>query len=92
VIQNVLGVVHKFGDSQGKITSTQGTTRSKNKEIASKNDLHQLEREIEELDMHVIIENLSRTEESSHRSKGRTWGARSKLERFETEESNRRRV
>ena len=50
VIQNVLGVVHNFGDSQGKITSTQGTTRSKNKEIASKNDLHQLERDIEELE------------------------------------------
>jgi hypothetical protein len=45
VIQNVLGVVHKFGDSQGKITSAQGTTRSKSKEIASKNDLHQLERD-----------------------------------------------
>jgi hypothetical protein len=50
VIQNILGVVQKFGDSQGKITSAQGITRSKNKEIASKNDLHQLEREIEELE------------------------------------------
>jgi hypothetical protein len=48
VIQNVLGVVHKFGDYQGKITNAQGTTHSKYKEIASKNDLHQLEREIEE--------------------------------------------
>ena len=50
VIQNVLGVVHKLGDSQGKITSAQGTTRSKNNKIASKNDLHQLERENEELE------------------------------------------
>jgi hypothetical protein len=40
VIQNVLGVIHRFGDSQSKITSAQGTTRSKNKYIASKNDLH----------------------------------------------------
>jgi hypothetical protein len=38
VIQNVFGVIYKFGDSQGKITSAQGTTRSKNNEIASKND------------------------------------------------------
>jgi hypothetical protein len=45
VIQIVLGVIHNIGDSQGKITSTQETTHSKNKEFASKNDLHQLERE-----------------------------------------------
>jgi hypothetical protein len=52
VIQGVLlGVVHKLGDSQDKITITQGTTRSKNNKIASKNDLHQLERENEELEL-----------------------------------------
>jgi hypothetical protein len=50
VIQNILGVVHKFGDSQGKITSAHGTTCYKNKDIASKNNMHQLEREIEELE------------------------------------------
>jgi hypothetical protein len=35
MIQNVVGFIHKFGDSQGKITSAQGTTCSKNKAIAS---------------------------------------------------------
>jgi hypothetical protein len=38
MIQIVLGVIHNFGDSQGKITSTQGKTCSKNKEFKSKND------------------------------------------------------
>jgi hypothetical protein len=40
-----LNPIHKLGDSQGKITSTQETTRSKNNKMASKNYLHQLERE-----------------------------------------------
>jgi hypothetical protein len=35
VIQNILRVIYKFGDSQGKITSTQGMTCSKNNKIAS---------------------------------------------------------
>jgi hypothetical protein len=56
VIQNILGVIHKFGYSHGKITSAQGTTRSKNKVIASKDDFHQLEREIEELESKRTLE------------------------------------
>jgi hypothetical protein len=58
-IHNVLGIIHKFGDSKGKITSTQGTTRSKSKEIASKNDLRQLEREIEGLSQKHALESRS---------------------------------
>jgi hypothetical protein len=53
VIQIVLEVIHNFRDSQGKITSTQVTTHSKNNEFASKNDCtnsREREREIRELE------------------------------------------
>jgi hypothetical protein len=98
MIQNVLGVVHKFGDSQDKITSAQGTTRSKNKEIAIKNDLHQLERERERERERLKNLNQNRAldqELISHRrifrpiEGGRTWGERTELKFFEMEESNR---
>jgi hypothetical protein len=88
VIQIVLEVIHNFRDSQGKITSTQVTTHSKNNEFASKNDCtNSRERERSEnlnqnhaLDLELI----------SHRrifppiEGRRNWGARSELNRFES--------
>jgi hypothetical protein len=78
VIQNILGVTHNFRDSQDKITSTQGTTHSKIKEIASKNNLHQLERErSKNLSQNCTLDReLISHRRIFHRSKGEGLGAR----------------